>query len=254
MELRVLGCSGGIGAGLRTTSLLLDEDVLIDAGTGIGDLSMAELRKLRHIFITHSHLDHVAGLPLLVDTLLGAQRPPLTIYALPDTIDTLKTHIFNWKVWPDFSELPDKNNPSMCYEPIRHHESVNVDGREIRAIPAEHTVPATGYVISTKSGAIAFSGDTSTNQGMWEALNRVKNLKLFIVECAFANKDQKLSDLAKHYCPKYLAEDMRQLKQEVQVAITHLKPGNETLIMEECRAAIPNRDIIQLYGGERFKI
>ena len=43
MQIRILGCSGGIGPGLRTTSLLVDGTLLIDAGTGVGDLPAAEL-------------------------------------------------------------------------------------------------------------------------------------------------------------------------------------------------------------------
>lgn len=254
MELRVLGCSGGIGAGLRTTCLLVDGEILIDVGTGIGDLSLSELRGIRHIFLTHSHLDHIAGLPLLVDTLFGAHSAPLTVHALPETIDVLKTHVFNWKVWPDFAELPDASRPSMQYIPLHHNEKVTLGGRVIGMIPAVHTVPAAGYIVSSKTGSFVFSGDTSTNSGMWETLNGVEDLKLLIVECAFANKEQHLSDLAKHYCPRYLAEDIKQLHRDVQVAITHLKPGYEEVIMEECRAAIPDRDLIQLQGGERFTI
>lgn len=254
MELRVLGCSGGIGAGLRTTCLLLDGEILIDAGTGVGDLSLAELRKIRHIFLTHSHLDHIAGLPLLVDTLFGVQSAPLTVHALPDTIETLKTHVFNWKIWPDFAVLPDPDRPSMKYVPMRYGEKTTLGGRIIQMIPAVHTVPAAGYIASSKTGSFAFSGDTSPNIEMWEILNNIEDLKLLIVECAFANKEQHLSDLAKHYCPRCLAEDIKQLHRDAKLAITHLKPGHETVIMEECRAAIPDRDLIQLQGGETFTI
>lgn len=254
MELRVLGCSGGIGAGLRTTCLLLDGEILIDVGTGIGDLNPAELRKIRHIFLTHSHLDHVAGLPLLVDTLFGAHTSPLRVHALPETIDTLKAHVFNWKIWPDFAELPDPDRPSMQYIPMRHGEKVTLDGRVISMIPAVHTVPAAGYIVSAKSGSFAFSGDTSTNPEMWEIINNVEDLKLLIVECAFANKERHLSDLAKHYCPRSLAEDIQRFHRDARVAITHLKPGYETVIMEECRSAIPGRELIQLCGGEVFNI
>ena len=60
MQIRILGCSGGVSANLRTTSLLVDGDVLIDAGTGVGDLSLEEMSRIQHVFLTHSHLDHIA--------------------------------------------------------------------------------------------------------------------------------------------------------------------------------------------------
>src|SRR5262245_7851069 len=96
MRLRVLGCSGSIGGRQnRTTSFLVDQDVLIDAGTGVGDLSLAELTMIDHIFITHSHLDHVDSIAFFLDS-AGALRPqPVTVYATAPTIAILKKHLFN---------------------------------------------------------------------------------------------------------------------------------------------------------------
>src|SRR6185312_16450709 len=103
MIIRILGCSGGIGGKhLRTTSMLVDDDVLIDAGTGVGDLTLAELTAIDHVFLTHSHLDHTVSIPFLVDTMSGTRTTPLEVHALPETIEVLARHIFNWKVWPDF--------------------------------------------------------------------------------------------------------------------------------------------------------
>src|SRR5690606_8925857 len=128
------------------TCLLLDGEILIDVGTGIGDLSLVELRRIRHIFLTHSHLDHIAGLPLLVDTLFGVHAEPLTVHALPETIETLKAHVFNWKIWPDFAALPDPGRPSMRYVPLEYGQKITLGGRVITMIPAMHTVPAGGYI------------------------------------------------------------------------------------------------------------
>ena len=107
MRLRVLGCSGGIGGRhLRTTSFLVDHDVLLDAGSGVGDLSLAELTQIDHIFVTHSHLDHVTSIPFLVDTVGGMRTRPVTVYTSGATIEILKHHLFNWAIWPDFTEIP----------------------------------------------------------------------------------------------------------------------------------------------------
>ena len=73
MKVRVLGCSGAIAKDCRTTSFLIDNDVLIDAGTGVGDLTLDEMRHVDHVLLTHSHLDHVAALPLMVDA-VASQR------------------------------------------------------------------------------------------------------------------------------------------------------------------------------------
>src|ERR1035437_4004974 len=106
VKLRILGCSGGIGGRhLRTTSMLVDNDILIDAGTGVADLSLSELSLIDHVFVTHSHLDHIVTIPFIVDTVGGMRAKPLTVYAIPATIEILRNHIFNWIIWPDFTRI-----------------------------------------------------------------------------------------------------------------------------------------------------
>ncbi len=142
MKLRVLGCSGGIGDGLRTTSLLIDDDILIDAGTGIGELALEEMAKIRHVFVTHSHLDHIACLPLMVDSIFDQLKQPIIIHAQAPTIEALKKHIFNWAIWPDFAKLPTPEIPVMAYDVLSPGETRELDGRLLEMIPVNHIVPA----------------------------------------------------------------------------------------------------------------
>lgn len=254
MKLTVLGCSGGIGAGLRTTCLLLDEDVLIDAGTGVGELTLEQMIKIKDIFITHSHLDHVAGIPLLVDTVFNYLNGPLVVHAHPDTLNALQKHIFNWTIWPDFTELPSKSNPSLVFSPMQHGERLILKGRQVEMIPVSHAIPAVGYCVSQGDKSMAFSGDTSSNDTLWSALNAVKQLDLLIVECAFGSADEELARLAGHYCPKYLGQDIKKLKHRPKVGITHLKPGDEAKIFAECEAAIPDFKLLKLNSGDIFSL
>lgn len=115
MRLRILGCSGGIGGDLRTTSMLLDNDILIDAGTGVSDLSLQELAQIDHIFVTHSHMDHVTSIPFLVDAVGWQRTKPVTVYAIQETLDILDAHLFNWKLWPDFRKIPDAAAPTLRF-------------------------------------------------------------------------------------------------------------------------------------------
>src|SRR5687767_13054282 len=145
MRLRVLGCSGGIGGRhLRTTSFLVDSDILVDAGTGVGDLTLAELSQIDHIFVTHSHLDHVTSIPFLVDTVGGMRSKPLGVYATRATIDILRNHLFNWAIWPDFTEIPTPEAPFLRYLEIEVGRPIVLAGRTFTPIPARHTVPAVG--------------------------------------------------------------------------------------------------------------
>src|SRR3990170_2388065 len=161
MRLRVLGCSGGIGGRhLRTTCFLIDSDVLIDAGTGVGDLSLAELSIIDHIFISHSHLDHVASIPFMVDTVGGMRTKPILVHATRATIEILKNHLFNWAIWPDFTEIPTPEAPFLRYEEIELGRTVIIAGREFTALPAIHAVPARppGAAFGARAAGGAFPG------------------------------------------------------------------------------------------------
>jgi ribonuclease BN (tRNA processing enzyme) len=233
MKLKVLGCSGGIGKDLRTTSFLLDHDILIDAGTGVGDLTLAELKFIDHIFITHAHLDHIASIPFLVDTVGGLRDKPVTVHATEETLQVLKQHLFNWKIWPDFSVIPNREKPFMVYETISVGETVELNGRQITPLPANHLVPTVGFQLDSGRHSLVFSGDTTTNDAQWEAINRINNLRYLIVETAFCDREKNLAVLAKHYCPSLLAEDLKKLRRPAEIYITHLKPNEIELTMRE---------------------
>jgi ribonuclease BN (tRNA processing enzyme) len=247
MKLRTLGCSGGIGKELRTTSFLLDDDILIDAGTGVGDLTIEELRGIDHIFLTHSHLDHIACIPFLVDSVGLLRDIPLTIHARQETLDALKKHVFNWVIWPDFSQIPSGDNPVMTYSPVRIGETVELNGRRITPLPANHAVPAVGYRLDSGHGSLVFSGDTTTCDALWDAVNRIDNLRYLIIETAFSNIDYDLAELSKHLCPSMLAEELAKLRLPAEIFITHLKPTEINVIMKqvwEC-AAVHNPQMLQ---------
>jgi ribonuclease BN (tRNA processing enzyme) len=237
MKIRVLGCSGGIGGGLRTTALLVDDDVLIDAGTGVGDLSLEALARIDHIFVTHSHLDHVTSIPFLVDTVCWMRGSPIIVYGIKETLDILREHLFNWRLWPDFTQIPNAEKPFMVYREVAVGETVEIEGRRFTPIPASHTVPAVGYALSTARASLIYSGDTAACEGLWKAVNSARNLKYLIIETAFSNKERDVAAASKHLCPATLAEELEKMRAEPEVYITHLKPGEGALTMREVSQA-----------------
>lgn len=249
MKLRILGCSGGIGGALRTTSMLIDDDILIDAGTGLGELTVDEMKRIRHVFLTHTHLDHIACLPLMIDSLFPHIEAPIVIHGQEASIEVLKRHIFNWAIWPDFARLPSEEAPVMRYETHRPGEAVRIGGRTLEMIPVNHIVPTVGYRVATADGVFAFSGDTTTNDSFWETLNAGDRLDVLLVEVAFAERFRELSMQSKHYCPSLLAGDLAKLRHRPRVYITHNKPGEEETIFGECRARIDDHDLNRLGGG-----
>ncbi len=254
MKLRILGCSGGISAQRQTTSFMVDHDILIDAGTGAGQLTLDEMTRIQHIFITHSHLDHIACLPLLIDSVFDQITRPIAIHALPETIKALKQHIFNWVIWPDFSKLPDSRHPAITYCPLTPGEIRTLNGRHFEMIPVNHVVPTVGYRVSHNNKTFVYSGDTTSNDSFWNAINHYDHIDLLIVESAFANQDEALSQRAKHYCPNTLATDLKKLKHDTRIYLTHAKPGAEQAILAECETALSGFNIKALKGGEVFQL
>ena len=233
MRVDVLGCSGGIGGRLRTTSFLIDADLLIDAGTGVADLSLSELASIDHIFVTHSHLDHIAAIPLLVDTVGAARKKPVTIHATEATIRTLREHIFNWKIWPDFTQILTSQDAYLRFEAVRIGDPVTIEGRTITAVSANHVVPTVGYLLDSGLASLIFSSDTTTNDEFWNTVNATENLLYLIIETAFANRDRQIALASKHLCPSLLSQELAKLRRPVEIYITHMKPGEEKIIMAE---------------------
>lgn len=234
MKVRVLGCSGAIAKDCRTTSFLVNDNILIDAGTGVGDLTLDEMRRIDHVFLTHSHLDHIAALPLMLDAVSSLRTAPLKVYALPQTIAALQTHIFNDVIWPDFSRIPSASMPFLEYREIGQGQILNVTGLTIEALPAVHTVSAVGYALLGDSGWWVFSGDTERNPAFWERVN-ARKVALLVIETAFSNRERDLARRSLHLSPITLAAELACIAQgdPYPIYITHTKPSETALIMEE---------------------
>ena len=257
MKVRILGASGGIGVGRYTTSILVDDDFLIDGGDGVGTLTLERISGIRKLFVTHSHLDHVCHIPLLIDGLfeqLSARGEALVVYGQPETLQAIKDHVFNNVIWPDFSQLPSAENPVLAYQEMLPGDVVEFGGRSVEMIEVNHIVPAVAYLVSSGTSHFAFSGDTGKTEAFWQRLNQLESLDLLVVETAYPNEMAELAALARHYCPTTLAEDLVQLKHDPDIYITHLKPGVEQEVCIQLEALAPERRIHRLYGGELFEI
>ena len=255
LKVRVLGCSGSIAAGCRTSSFLVDDTVLFDAGTGVGDLSHEDIARIDHIFLTHSHLDHVLGVGLLADTGLrlrmAAQRPPVQVYALRDTLKALREHIFNGVIWPDFTVIPSPGQPALAFVEVTLGQCLEVAGRRIEVLPAAHTVPAVGYAVSTGAGqpAWVYTGDTGPNPALWQRLAQMQ-VHTLVIETAFGDDEQALAQVSQHLCPAMLETELKSLSAGVEVLITHIKPGELDAVMREIAAHESHHRIRALVAGE----
>ena len=258
MILQVLGCSGAIAAGCKTTAFLLEDDVLIDAGTGVGDLPLEALARIDHILISHSHLDHVLAIGLLADSVIrlraAAGRGAIQVHALPETIAALRAHIFNGIIWPDFTRLPSAEHPVLALVPFAVGDTLQLGGKHIEVLSASHTVPAVGFgVDGGAAGWWVYSGDTGPNPALWRRLQQLRVAHL-VIETAFSDEEHELARLSKHLCPTQLGHELALLPGCVDVHITHIKPGEMDAVMAEIGRLNTQHRIHALAAGQTMRL
>ena len=254
MKIRVLGCSSAIGGEARTSSYMIDDDILIDAGTGVGNLDIEELKNIDHVFLTHSHLDHIACLPLIADSVGAMRDKPVTIHARPQTLELLRKHIFNWQIWPDFTVVPSEEAPFMTMEEFSPGDVWENNGRQIRSVSVNHTVPAVGYLIGNGSHVLALSGDTTVTSDFWQAINESPNPRYLILETTFPDAQVELATVSKHLCPSMVQGELKKLQVRPEVFITHMMPSDEATIMSELRERLPEFELNRLEPNHVFEL
>ncbi len=260
MSLRVLGCSGAIAAGCRTTAFLLDDRVLVDAGTGLGDLPLEALSRIDHVLLSHSHLDHILGVPLLADATLRQRRAlglgPIVVHALPATLQALQAHVLNDVIWPDFTRLPSAEQAALQLSPLSIGQTLSLDGRQIRVLPAAHTVPACGFAMRARDAEhwTVYTGDTGPNPALWESL-RALPLAQLIIEVAFGDDEAALAARAGHHCPESLAAELLHCTPGAfPIWLTHLKPGEHEAIAAQLAARLPAHRARLLSAGQTLSL
>lgn len=246
MKVRVLGCSGAIAKDCRTTSFLIDDSILLDAGTGVGDLTLEEMGKIDHVLLTHSHLDHIAALPLMLDAVSSQRRHPVQVHALAATIAALQTHVFNNVIWPDFSAIPSAASPFLQYQAFVCGDVLSIAGVQIEVLPAHHTVPAVGFAVLGDTGWWVFSGDTEHNPPFWNRINTLR-VACLVIETAFSNRESDLARRSLHLSPEALAQELAHIPaaNRYPIYITHTKPSETSLIIDEIKRFDSTTSILQ---------
>lgn len=238
MKVELLGTYGGSTNSNYLTSFLVDEELAIDAGSLVQTLDLERQKNIRDILISHTHLDHTLSLPFLADNMFGEKDEPIRIWASEKVIQALKAHIFNEVTWPDFSELPTKENPTIVFCPIEAEKTFTIGHLQVTPVLVTHVVPTFGFVIEcTRSNvSMVYTSDTTTTDRLWEVANGLRNLKAVIADCSFPNAYDELARISGHMTPKMLGEDLKKLKHTCEILVYHLKPNFEEVLLKELNA------------------
>jgi ribonuclease BN (tRNA processing enzyme) len=217
---------------------LLDETILLDAGSVCHVLDQQEQSKIRHVLLSHAHLDHISSLPHMAVSVFGMDTDPVYIHALHPAIHTLTSHVLNNELWPDFTKI-NRPNGKKVFEVRELEEGVEnrIDDWSVKPVLVNHPVPTTGFVVTRNGQSLAYSADTGPTEDFWDAVSDAPNLRALIVEVSFPNALQKLAGITGHLTAGDMARELKKVRRQlnVPVIIFGVKPEYETEIRKELK-------------------
>lgn len=254
MEVRILGVYGGQLPGKRLTSFLVNDSILIDAGGATSSLDLEEQNAIRHILISHTHLDHIKDIPFLADNVIGMKPHPIDVIGVGEVIDSLKSHLLNNDIWPDFTVIPSKDEPVLRWREESEEAPFAVEDIEIEFVRTNHPVPTFGMFLTQGDATLLYTADTGPTERIWERAREYPNIKAVILETSFPDRLAELSLISGHLSPCHLKDELKKFDREgVPVYLYHFKPAFEAELNEEV-AALGDKRLIPLSQGEVLTI
>ena len=252
MKVQVLGGHGGLAKGFSTTSFLIDDILLIDAGSVAGTLSIEEQTRIDHILISHCHLDHIKDLAFISDNCFGLKGKPFDVYTHKTVKQILKDHFLNDIIWPDFTKLPNEKNPTMSIHAIPEEVELTLGAYRITPVKVNHAHDAMGFIVEKNDSSVLFTLDTGPTDRIWEVAQKFKTLKAIFTEVSFPNQLKKVAELSDHHTPESIELEIKKMPLEIPIILTHLKPNYRDQILQEMKAIEPGRVRVLKHDGEVF--
>ena len=234
------------------TSFVIDDRVAIDAGA-IGVVSPPSRQKrIRHVFLSHSHIDHVATLPLFLDNVYDPHGDCVRVYASPAVQDCLRRDVFNDRLWPDLTLMSDPT-PFVQFETLHDDQPIQIDDLQITPITVDHVVPCFAFLIEGSDAAAAIVTDTGPTHAVWERIQAAENLGAVFLEASFPSSLQWLADKSKHLTPAQFLVEIAKLDRVVPVYAIHLKPVfHDQMVSELMSLGLKNLEIAE--PGREYEI
>jgi ribonuclease BN (tRNA processing enzyme) len=253
VKIRALGCHGSDQLldrerhQCRTCGFLINDTVMLDAGTVGAALTLPQQRRIRHVLLSHLHFDHIKGLPTLADNLVEESVRPVVLSSIPQVLDGLQAYIFNGEVYPDFLALPDPHQSIFVCRSLEAGKEYDLSGLQVTAIPVNHTVPTIGFIIRDREAAFVYSGDTHDTDELWRAAAQERTLKAALIEVSFPDEMLDLARVSRHLTPSLFAQQFRKLgRPDLPVHAYHLKPRFRDEIKRQLAAlGIPRLTVLE---------
>ena len=231
----------------RLTCFLIDDRVAVDAGSLAIALTNEQRSRVRDIIVTHPHMDHIASLPIFIDDLYPTLKEPMRIHATQEVIGLLERDVFNWNVYPRFSDLKNDYGPVMEYVPIPLGQPFTVAHLTVTAVPVNHIVPTVGLIVSDGERSVAFSSDTAQTEEFWQLLNETQHVDALLIEASFPDRLAKLAEVSRHFTPASLRQELKKLNHNgLDILAVHIKPAYREEIIQQLEALqIPNLGVME---------
>lgn len=254
MRVQILGSSTRDSAQRQYASTyLINGTIAIDAGCLGFHGTPSEQEMIRHVFLTHSHVDHTASLPIFIENAWTPMGECPRIYGSSETLDALQRYIFNDVMWPDFVLLSKKMHPFLRLCPLDAEMPVEADGLRITAVRLNHVVPTFGYVITDGHTAVIVAGDTGPTERLWEVAHATSGLRAVFLEACFPNSLKRLAAASLHLTPDMFAEEVGKMPPGIRVVVTHIKVRYRDEIVRELHAlGLPHVEIGACEGEYDF--
>lgn len=233
------------------TSFLVNDRLVIDGGSIGFSLPPADQIGIRHFVVTHTHADHIASLPVMIADLYTFLKEPMLIYGIAPIIEDLRTHVFNNRIWPDFTKipLPDGSGPTLEFVTIEEGVPFEAAGLKITAIEVNHPVICTGLLVEDGNVSLAFTSDTYKTDRFWAEASKLSNLKAVFVDISFPSTEEALAERSGHLTPRSLAEELPKLSGEPTIFAVHIKPFFRAAVVDELASL--NNPRIEVAGINR---
>jgi ribonuclease BN (tRNA processing enzyme) len=235
---------GGHEPGQYLISYLINDTLAVDAGSLGVYGTPHEQTNVRHVLISHTHIDHTASLPIFVENAYEAKVDCVTVHGSADVLEGLQLDLFNGRTWPDFVALSGVLPPFLKLERLDAYRPVELEGLSIMPVPVDHVVPTFGFVISDKKSTVVIASDTGPTDDLWRVANESPNLAAVFLEAAFPNEMADLAAAAKHLTPARFGAEVAKLTRPVRVIAVHLKARYRDQIVAELAAlGLPNVEL-----------
>ena len=232
------------------TSFRINETVAIDAGSLGLYGGPEEQARIRHVFLSHSHIDHVASLPIFLENVYTGQPPAVTVYGSAEVMESLERNLFNGRLWPDLINQGPVDPPLFHRQLLEPGQSLTVEGLRITPVPVHHTVATHSFIVEDATAAVIFSSDTAATEEMWRRANALPHLKAIFLEVTFPNALARLADLSMHLTPATFLQEVQKLNRAVPIIVVHIKARFRGPVIQELQAL----GLSQLEIGESGRV